>query len=929
MPGSRNNTEGVGLHAELSGIEREINKTISAANYRSALSIPESKLGELRKYVLSWVSSSWTREEKIRILQEYGNASLLKKGISQNALNSEVTESIITNLSKSTLEKLMNDIKVKEGRFERDVKQISRSIERTRRGSFLNLKTFQEASENVLQARSVRQYKKARKAQERKFSVPRQVQRQYKSLRRELQNVLSDMYYNVFQLTGLAYDLGIDFPDQTPRKKIELSIINKVCLYVDILLGKSRGQYANAFFNPENFNKLLMYTSFAYVTGKPGINLRELQEQRRAARRGKRLADASLRVKTSSFLSRREMREITGGTSFSFTRRGRIKDLGLNDKGVLKDLSFEELARLAQENGLSIKKYSIGSLKEALYRKIGITERNKKSAETQYQRSLLRGRFDEGSLSKRDAYGDILKGLTGKNQLQKEGSFQSSSGVVRFNEKGELVSKNVFSALAVYVVGSGKAGVIEGEREEDFINEMTRRQGLARGALSLFSKKKKAPQFEDALKELGLEGKDINVKKELRKIKRTGGETLLSWKTQKAEESEKRSEELEKTEASPLSFISVAETSLDKIKYAMPVLVVNSGKLALSAEKVSGRNLTQADLTKGKINKGLRLFDKADSLIEDYKKTDDFRERYDAKLAVEKDDLEKLKESSKKAKKGKVSLSAGISNYARIFGFKEAKKNQDVIPVYTVNREDKDRTYLWLKEYLPKLWMGLQSFAGFNTAAPVALGVMALNAVNDAVDATISSFGIDADARGAKGKAGNKTSHFISGDSLNGKENKEQVSIDWDRKTYNVKPIPKYANGGKENASGRSYEITNTERNAPMSVGISSNLVSYSRILQNVKDDGSGKALKVFAVNPGITDKVDLNGTSISLIELIGSIYTALGTLVTSSAAGTEVLTAIAGNTAMTASSIKSLEPPSSSSSGGFPSNLNSILRGV
>ncbi|MFA6778128.1 MAG: hypothetical protein WCR80_06840, partial [Bacilli bacterium] len=129
--------------------------------------------------------------------------------------------------------------------------------------------------------------------------------------------------------------------------------------------------------------------------------------------------------------------------------------------------------------------------------------------------------------------------------------------------------------------------------------------------------------------------------------------------------------------------------------------------------------------------------------------------------------------------------------------------------------------------------------------------------------------------------------------------------------------------------SGRSYEITNTERNAPMSVGISSNLVSYSRILQNVKDDGSGKALKVFAVNPGITDKVDLNGTSISLIELIGSIYTALGTLVTSSAAGTEVLTAIAGNTAMTASSIKSLEPPSSSSSGGFPSNLNSILRGV
>jgi len=114
-----------------------------------------------------------------------------------------------------------------------------------------------------------------------------------------------------------------------------------------------------------------------------------------------------------------------------------------------------------------------------------------------------------------------------------------------------------------------------------------------------------------------------------------------------------------------------------------------------------------------------------------------------------------------------------------------------------------------------------------------------------------------------------------------------------------------------------------------MSVGISSNLVSYSRVLQDVRDDGSGKAVKVYAVNPGITDKVDLNGTSISLMELIGSIYTALGTLVASSAVETEILTTIAGNTAVTASGVKSLEPSSSSSSGGFPSNLNNILRGV
>jgi hypothetical protein len=55
---SRNNTEGVGLNKGLSGIGKEIDKTRSRVNYRSSLSMPDSKMIEIRTYVLQWISSS-------------------------------------------------------------------------------------------------------------------------------------------------------------------------------------------------------------------------------------------------------------------------------------------------------------------------------------------------------------------------------------------------------------------------------------------------------------------------------------------------------------------------------------------------------------------------------------------------------------------------------------------------------------------------------------------------------------------------------------------------------------------------------------------------------------------------------------------------------------------------------------------------------
>ena len=60
-----------------------------------------------------------------------------------------------------------------------------------------------------------------------------------------------------------------------------------------------------------------------------------------------------------------------------------------------------------------------------------------------------------------------------------------------------------------------------------------------------------------------------------------------------------------------------------------------------------------------------------------------------------------------------------------------------------------------------------------------------------------------------------------------------------------------------------------------------SNLVTYTRTLKDAKeDDASKKAIKVYAVNPGITDVVDLGGgNSASLIGLVADMNLRLASI--------------------------------------------------
>jgi hypothetical protein len=120
------------------------------------------------------------------------------------------------------------------------------------------------------------------------------------------------------------------------------------------------------------------------------------------------------------------------------------------------------------------------------------------------------------------------------------------------------------------------------------------------------------------------------------------------------------------------------------------------------------------------------------------------------------------------------------------------------------------------------------------------------------------------------------------------------------------------------------------EKKAPMAVGITTQLASYTRDLKYAKDQGTKEAIKVMPVTPGIDDMVEFDGQQVSLIGLVAQMNLQLDSIRGLLQAGNQqrnavisTTTAISQNTA-TSNSGKSnpfLE-------GGFPKNLDSILQG-
>lgn len=241
--------------------------------------------------------------------------------------------------------------------------------------------------------------------------------------------------------------------------------------------------------------------------------------------------------------------------------------------------------------------------------------------------------------------------------------------------------------------------------------------------------------------------------------------------------------------------------------------------------------------------------------------------------------------------------------------------------------------YSYLSETLPVLFTGLQQFGlSTNLAAPTSITAQITSLVSGLSRMAQSMLTTKVHAKGTK-PSGSNIAQFITGDSLNKKPNEEIVSIDRNNRRYSVKPVPEGTAASVRSATqpGGNTALSSKERSVPMQAILSSGVVGYTKALYNVSDDDNKTAIKVYTVNTGIDEKIQVGDTEASLFDLVYGIYTSFNNIASVMASNTQILSTIANNTASTVSAVNNVSNAISNSSGStnpFTNELDFILQG-
>src|SRR5574344_54869 len=111
MPNTTNldggsSSTGVGLDRNVtSSLGKQIQSAVSRANLEARVKDNETIKGlydDVQKMV-----SRWSPEDKLNIISTYGNANNLPKGANEAAINNETTLTLISNLDKEELKKII------------------------------------------------------------------------------------------------------------------------------------------------------------------------------------------------------------------------------------------------------------------------------------------------------------------------------------------------------------------------------------------------------------------------------------------------------------------------------------------------------------------------------------------------------------------------------------------------------------------------------------------------------------------------------------------------------------------------------------------------------------------------------------------------------------------------------------------------------
>ena len=283
--------------------------------------------------------------------------------------------------------------------------------------------------------------------------------------------------------------------------------------------------------------------------------------------------------------------------------------------------------------------------------------------------------------------------------------------------------------------------------------------------------------------------------------------------------------------------------------------------------------------------------------------------------------------------------------------------NAKVIPVFDVNKSHELSEQIGEKLYemqddvaainavvgqLPTMWSTLQE-GGLTFNAAAAGGVTAMvggiaGKATQLVGNTITQ-GSTKMATGGSMSGRTSSSTILTGDprkTTPNKPNPELVSVNWRSKKIDVTPIPQFATGGSTNGNNSSNvsgisRMTSYERNKPMSVGISTGLITYSKTLSDVTDSGDKTAIKVYSINSGINEKIKVGDNELSLFDAVYGIYGTISTIAETVSSQSQIQSQIAsGITALnsTAKSIAENMNNRGASQFEFTDSFDNMLRG-
>ena len=942
----------IGVSPQTTGILRQLEVERSRANYQYRIKLSDQKAMKLRQYAYKLVYR-WTREEKRQLLQSYGEYSLVKNPNDDEELNRQLVETLLVNLSEGELNSIVQEVNYTERELVNNIQKLNK-----RHDAYMDRPVT--AATNPNRMTSTAAYQSAGTAAKKAgFTPSDNAFNISRILRKELKTIFKN--YTKQQLGQLANDLGIDFEDGDAPAYVQDQIIREIGKYVALVTGKTKGMLNMSTKTANAARKVLRLTSFAWTAGEKPLSSRERAYLIAKAKQIKAEMDAR-----SDILSKEtkwyDLKSKLNNRSADSKRGAKniLKKFPDEKVDALRSIPYQDLLNRAAELGIYI---SNDMNQDQIIAKILLKEQDivkkQKNLAKKIEKARKKGSMEEVDrlISKSNAIKKLQeRSMSGtfspKGLLDDETGAKSGVPVIKLDDNGSVVSPLIDVAVPVVIVGQVKGGenkaIIAANNKNNTANQLN-----TNPIMKLLNAKRKA-DIEKAKTDKSVE---INSRfYKTTKFDSNGNpietrplndEELVSLyerikNSSKKDRKNLLKELLDSDVYSQISNPNGVGLSFDGANTAGitpgPIDVVAQGGGGIIAPAVSGT------IDGSAFNSTLlsNLFNKKKTLPPDAPL--DIVKSYSAKWGKGKDGHYHLYDSDTgKALNDKIFFNKA----SRDLGFETIKRGP-VTPVWLVNGfteylnniteegfkdlvTSTSAIYTYLSTAMPVLFQGLQQAGtSFNMAGPAAIaaGIMenvvaGLDVAFDKLRSTEDDIKTQKYATGGTGKAAKPQkislkeiggySQFMAGDSPNGKENAEMVSIDWNNRQFAVKPTQPTVSNVKK--------LSDNERLTAFGVSFREATVKYDAKISGETEDNV--ALKVYPVTPGINDKVEIDGKEISLIELMSGLYGSVVNIEGILGQSLEVSKIIAAKPVGTVSTGNSSVQEET-----FPSNLDSILRG-